>query len=71
MYATTSGNFLAAAFECTRNALGIDRIMLGTDYPYETTVESGQFLDELSLSVEDQKMIYEQNPARLGFALAG
>jgi predicted TIM-barrel fold metal-dependent hydrolase len=69
MYATTSGNFLAAAFECTRAALGLDRIMLGTDYPYETTAESGEFLDGLGLTADEQKMIYEENPARLGFAL--
>ena len=69
MYATTSGNFLAAAFECTRAALGIEKIMLGTDYPYETTVESGEFLDGLGLSTDEQNMIYEENPTRLGFAL--
>lgn len=69
LYATTSGNFFAAAFDCTRAALGIEKIMLGTDYPYETTVESGEFLDGLGLSPADEKMIYEENPARLGFAL--
>ncbi len=70
MYVTTSGNFLAAAFECTRAALGIERIMLGTDYPYETTVESGEFLDGLGLSEDEQTRIYEDNPAGLGFTLS-
>jgi hypothetical protein len=69
MYATTSGNFLAAAFDCTRAALGIERIMLGTDYPYETTVESGEFLDGLGLTTYEQKQIYEENPAGLGLVL--
>jgi predicted TIM-barrel fold metal-dependent hydrolase len=71
MYVTTSGNFFAAAFECTRTALGIERIMLGTDYPYETTEESGAFLDGLGLSDEEQAKLYEENAAKLGFALSG
>lgn len=69
MYTTTSGNFLAAAFNCTREALGIGRIMLGTDYPFETTEESGAFLDTLDLSAEEQVALYSENPARLGFAV--
>jgi predicted TIM-barrel fold metal-dependent hydrolase len=68
MYTTTSGNFLAAAFNCTREALGIGRIMLGTDYPFEMTEESGAFLDTLGLSAEEQAALYSENPARLGFA---
>ena len=35
MLMTTSGNYLPAAFKCTREALGMERILLGTDYPYE------------------------------------
>jgi uncharacterized protein len=68
LYATTSGNFFEGAFACTRAALGIEKIMLGTDYPYESTVESGAFLDGLGLSAEEEAAIYEENPKRLGFA---
>ncbi len=70
MYVTTSGNFLAAAFKCTREALGMERIMLGSDYPFEDTVESGEFLDALGLSPEEERSLYEENATRLGFTLA-
>jgi predicted TIM-barrel fold metal-dependent hydrolase len=69
MYVTTSGNFLAAAFKCTREALGMERIMLGSDYPFEDTAESGKFLDSLALSPDEERLLYEENAARLGFAL--
>jgi len=68
MFVTTSGNFLAAAFHCTREALGIDRIMLGTDYPFEKTEESGEFLDSLGLSAEEKQQLYLDNAKRLRLA---
>ena len=40
MWVSTSGNYLPAAFVCTRDALGIDRIVLGTDHPYEEMKEA-------------------------------
>jgi predicted TIM-barrel fold metal-dependent hydrolase len=69
MYATTSGNYLAAAFDCTRSSIGIGRMLLGTDYPYESTEETGRFLDGLAMSAEEKTKLYEENPARLGFTL--
>ncbi len=68
MYVTTSGNFLAAAFKCTREALGIDRIMFGSDYPFEKTEESSQFLDSLGLTAQEESALYETTAAGLGFA---
>jgi predicted TIM-barrel fold metal-dependent hydrolase len=32
-FVTTSANYLPAAFMCTYEALGMDRILLATDYP--------------------------------------
>ena len=69
MYATTSGNYLAAAFDCTRHAIGIERMLLGTDYPYESTTEIGEFLDGLEMSPEEKTKLYDENPRRLGFTL--
>jgi predicted TIM-barrel fold metal-dependent hydrolase len=63
---TTSGNYLPAAFKCTREALGMDRIMLGTDYPYEDLDECFAFLSGLGLSSEEEAALYEGNAARLG-----
>jgi predicted TIM-barrel fold metal-dependent hydrolase len=64
---TTSGNYLPAAFKCTREALGIDRIMFGTDYPYEDLDECSAFLNGLDLSAEEENLLYEGNATRLGF----
>jgi predicted TIM-barrel fold metal-dependent hydrolase len=63
---TTSGNYLPAAFKCTREALGMDHIMFGTDYPYEDMGEAFAFLNGLGLSAEEEAALYEGNAARLG-----
>jgi len=68
MLVTTSGNYLAAAFECTREVLGMDRILLGTDYPYEEMDESIKFLEARGLSEEERAQLYYRNAAGLGFA---
>jgi predicted TIM-barrel fold metal-dependent hydrolase len=68
MYVTTSGNYLAAAFKCTREALGMDKILLGTDYPYEEMTECVDFLKGLSLSDEEQAQLFHRNAGVLGFA---
>jgi predicted TIM-barrel fold metal-dependent hydrolase len=67
MLVTTSGNYLPAAFRCTRETLGMDRILLGTDYPYEEMGESVKFLESLGLSDEDKARIYSRNATELGF----
>ena len=69
MRVTTSGNYLPAAFHCTHEALGIERIMLGTDYPFEKTDEAVGFLEGLALSEGDQARLFEKNAQGLGFIL--
>jgi predicted TIM-barrel fold metal-dependent hydrolase len=63
---TTSGNYLPAAFACTRDALGMARIMFGTDYPYEDLDECFAFLSSLGLSEEEELDLYERNAAQVG-----
>jgi predicted TIM-barrel fold metal-dependent hydrolase len=67
MYVTTSGNYLAAAFNCTREALGMDKILLGTDYPYEEMGECLGFLESLGLPDQAKVQLYCGNAAELGF----
>jgi predicted TIM-barrel fold metal-dependent hydrolase len=67
LYVTTSGNFLTAAFHCTQESLGMDRICLGTDYPFETTTEIDEFLGTVGMTAADERKLYELNPVRLGF----
>jgi predicted TIM-barrel fold metal-dependent hydrolase len=66
MLMTTSGNYLPAAFKCAREALGIEHIMLGTDYPYEEMDECLAFLAGLELSEEEQEQLYFRGAERLG-----
>ncbi|MBW2207842.1 MAG: amidohydrolase [Deltaproteobacteria bacterium] len=66
VYLTTSGNYYEPAFRCTVEAMGIDRILLGTDYPYEDMAESVQFIEELPISAEDREKIYYRNAEQMG-----
>ncbi|MDP6178441.1 MAG: amidohydrolase family protein [Desulfatiglandales bacterium] len=64
---TTSGNFFEPAFTCTSHAMGIERIFLGTDYPYESMDQSIEFLERLPISQEDKDKVYYLNASRIGF----
>ena len=65
MVVTTSGNYLPAAFKCTREALGMDKMMLGTDHPYEDMGECMAFLEGLDLSEKEKGQLYEGNAVNL------
>lgn len=66
MWVSTSGNYLPAAFRCTREALGMGRILLGTDHPYESMAACMGFLDSLGLTDQESAMLYQGNAAALG-----
>ena len=66
MFVTTSGNYYEPAFRCTYEALGIDRILLGTDYPFEETDDCMRFLQRIKISDEEKDKIYSLNAKRLG-----
>jgi predicted TIM-barrel fold metal-dependent hydrolase len=68
MVVTTSGNYLPAAFNCTREALGMDKILLGTDYPYEEMGDCMRFLEGLGMSEDEKTQLYQGNATRMGFA---
>ncbi len=66
MFVTTSGNYLQPAFICTKDAMGIDRVLLGTDYPYEDSGECMRFLESVPLSKTDREKVYSLNAKQLG-----
>lgn len=68
MLVTTSGNYLPAAFECTKAALGIERILLATDYPYEEMDECLAFLDSLGLNETEKEHLFNKGATALGLA---
>jgi predicted TIM-barrel fold metal-dependent hydrolase len=53
---------------CTYEAMGIDRILLGTDFPYEDTEECMQFVKQLPIAQEEKEKVYYRNAAQLGIA---
>jgi predicted TIM-barrel fold metal-dependent hydrolase len=69
VFVTTSGNYYKPAFMCTYEAMGIDRILLGTDYPYEDPKVCMGFLEGLSLSQEDKDKIYCRNAMQVGITI--
>ena len=69
MWVSTSGNYLPAAFACTRDALGMERIVLGTDHPYESMADCLGFLEGLNLPKEQRAKLYWENAAALGLGI--
>lgn len=65
VFVTTSGNYYQPAFNCTIEAMGIDRILLGTDYPYENPEECISFIDSLPLKKIDRNKILSKNAEKL------
>lgn len=65
MFMATSGNYLPAAFKCAKEAIGIDKIIFGSDYPYEESGECINFLESLSLSEEEKNKVYHKNAVQL------
>jgi predicted TIM-barrel fold metal-dependent hydrolase len=66
VYVTTSGNYYEPAFMCTFEAMGIDRILLGTDYPYEDPAECLLFLEGLPIRRGHKEKIFHLNASRMG-----
>lgn len=69
IFVTTSGNASIPAFECTRAAIGIDCIMLGTDYPFERMEDCVNFLESCPMTEEEKEKLYYKNAAKLGLTL--
>jgi predicted TIM-barrel fold metal-dependent hydrolase len=44
----------------------MDKIMLGTDYPYEEMDECMSFLEGLQMSTDERALLYHENAAGLG-----
>jgi 2,3-dihydroxybenzoate decarboxylase len=65
VYVTTSGNFSTAAFQCTREVLGLDRIIFSVDWPYESNKIGAAFLKNLPLAPAEKEKLAHGNAERL------
>lgn len=61
IWVTTSGNFAPIAFEAAKRTFGMEHILFGSDYPYETMEESMTFLDRQPMTVEERNMLFYKN----------
>ena len=69
LWTTSSGNYLPQALYCTRDALGKDRIIMATDYPYEKINLGVDFIvNDASLPGEEKEAYLYDNAKALGFA---
>ena len=62
---TTSGMFDELVLKYCLEALGPDSIMWAADYPYQSNVEAGEFLDNADIAERDRVQIYSQNAERV------
>jgi 2,3-dihydroxybenzoate decarboxylase len=62
---TTSGVCSDAPLLCSIAALGAERILFATDYPFESDEEAVHFMDKAPISETDRALIYHRNAERL------
>lgn len=62
---TTSGMFHMPAFMCAYLALGAEKIVFATDYPFEKSSQAKGFMDRLPICDRDREKICSGNAAKL------
>ena len=69
VWTTTSGNFLPEALYCTRDVMGIDKITMATDHPYEI-INKGvdMIVKDVPLTEDEKEAFLGGNAKALGFA---
>ena len=67
LWVTTSGNYLPAALYCTRDSIGMYKILLGTDFPYEDMKDCMDYLRSVQLTSDEAYALFEGNAKALGF----
>ena len=69
VYVTTSGRFSKPLLDYTLKVMGEDKIMLATDYPYESLNQSMSFIRDCDLPDSVLQKICSQNANRLRIKL--
>ncbi|MBW2031135.1 MAG: amidohydrolase family protein [Deltaproteobacteria bacterium] len=62
---TTSGMFHMPGFMCAYLALGAEKIVFATDYPFEKSIQAKGFMDWLPICDRDREKICSGNAAKL------
>ena len=62
---TISGMYSPEPFNCAIEAVGHERVMFATDYPFEPPDEASHFIDTVPLAEDARAAICRHNAARL------
>lgn len=65
VYVTTSGMAWEPPILYARSVLGNDRVLYAMDYPYQFVPEEVRVTDELPISVEEKRELYQTNAERV------
>ena len=65
IYVTTSGNMSPAAFRCTKEVLGIEKIIFGSDYPYDDIDAMTTFVKSLEITTDERECLFFKNAEKL------
>jgi 2,3-dihydroxybenzoate decarboxylase len=65
VYVTTSGMAWEPAIKFAQGALGSGHVLYAMDYPYQFDAEEVRITDELAISDEDKKKLYQLNAERV------
>ena len=70
IWVSTSGQYSHESFVCTKDVLGIDRILLAYDYPFEFPEDAYAFERELVLSeIDREKLLFRNAEEFFGITL--
>jgi 5-carboxyvanillate decarboxylase len=65
IYVTTSGMAWQPPILYAQSVLGVDRVLYAMDYPYQFVPEEVRVTDELPISGEDKRKLYQTNAERV------
>jgi len=65
VYVTTSGMAWEPAIKFAQEVLGAGHVLYAMDYPYQFDAEEVRITDELAISDEDKKKLYQLNAERI------
>lgn len=65
IYVDTAGIFHEPALVCTYNSLDHERIVFGSDYPFEKVAPGVEFIEKTEIPEHDKDKIYWQNASKL------
>jgi predicted TIM-barrel fold metal-dependent hydrolase len=69
MLASTSGNYSVAAFACAKTALGAERMVIGTDHPFEDMGACMSFLEKQPKTDAEREDLYWKTAASVGMGM--